>query len=64
MRSRIGAESNVGIAVMAGPFEAALAGADAGVAAAGGGGSDFEQAALRRRQAKTVSVRFMGFLGG
>jgi hypothetical protein len=49
---------------MAGPFEAALAGADAGVAAAGGGGSDFEQAALRRRQAKTVSVRFMGFLGG
>jgi hypothetical protein len=62
MRSRIGAESNFGIVVMAGPFEAALAGAEAGVEAAGAGGSDFEQATESRRTADAARSRFMVFL--
>jgi hypothetical protein len=47
---------------MAGPFAAALAGADAGVAAAGGGGSDFEQAAESSSRAEIARSRFMVFL--
>jgi hypothetical protein len=49
---------------MAGPFDAALAGEEAGVAPAGGGGSGFEQAAQRTRKAKTVTGRYMVILNG
>src|SRR5262245_45056839 len=68
MRSSTGAASNFGIVVIAGSFEVALAGAapggfDAGVVAAGAGGSDFEQATAKTSRADTKSERFMGPLG-
>jgi len=47
---------------MAGPFEDALAGAEAGVAAAGGGGSDFEHAAAETSRITAKALQFMRIL--